>query len=245
MKTSETPEVILKLPLTLSTPLYKTMWAQISGMADCCSGGVIGRLGGMIMHASEANITEADMKTCSTPYTKSDTFHALVLGLMPKNRVFAGPPEWLFWLVLEDILQKYNTGKHTPALKPSNVTAVQFDFEKNPYHKFWAGPSYRVKMWFMSDKVGIIGNQYCRVNAFREYIQKHKLGYIIESKPITASYSGMVTGMVFTPNPQKIGKGITKQLQIANDTLQERWEKVQQYKTSGISTIIDKVAQKW
>lgn len=242
--TNTPPEIILQLPHTMNKPLYKTMWAQISGMADNCSAGVIGRLGGQIIHESESRITVLDMKNCSQKYKVSNSFRHLVLELMPQNRVFAGPPEWLFWLVLEDVVQKYTTGVHTPTLKPASVSKVTFDFEKNPYHKFWAGPGYRVKMWFMSDKVGIQGNKFCRVNSFRDFVKKGKLGYIIESKPIKASYSGEVTGMIFTPDCGKITQQIGKELKIANEILKGRWDKVKQYKNHSTITS-DKVAQKW
>lgn len=237
-KTDTTPP-IFELP----TPVYKSLWAQISGMADNCSAGVIGRLGGQMVHSSERQIFSHDMKLCSKPYYPCTTFKQLVLELMPSNRVFAGPPEWLFWMVLEDITRKYSTGVHTPKLKPSNVKEGQFDFEKNPYHKFWAGPGYRVKMWFMSDKVGIQTNGHCRVNAFVEFIRKNKLGYILESKPITASYSGEVTGTIFTPDVAVLKTRIPKELITADKLLEARWKKVAKYRTS--KTITDKVAKLW
>lgn len=238
-----TPSVIMTLTASTSKPLYKTMWAQISGMADNCSAGVIGRLGGQILHNTEREIKTTDMGGCSNSFYTSTSFNQLVLEVMPSNRVFAGPPEWLFWMILEDIKKKYENGIHTPKLKPKSVKEGQFDFEKNPYHKFWAGPSYQVKMWFMSDKVGIQVNGSCRVNAFVEFIRNNKLGYILESKPITASYSGEVTGTIFTPDVAKLKVRIPKELAAANKLLEARWAQVAKYKTS--KTVIDKVGQLW
>jgi len=233
---------LLKLDNPPSKPLYKNMWAQISGMADCCSGGVIGRLGGQILHSTENVITEQDMKVCSTPYTTSATFKELILEKMSQNRAFAGPPAWLFWMVLEDVLNKYYNGIHTPKLKADNIEERTFDFEKNPYHKFWAGPGYRVKMWFLSDKVDIESNKYCRVNAFVNFIQKKNLGYILESKPIKASYSGEVTGMIFHPDATALRIRIPKELAIANKELVKRWAVLAPYTTESLK---DKVAMKW
>lgn len=236
-------DILLDLNSTPEEPLFKSLWAQVSGMADNCSCGVVGRLGGQMLHKTESYITKEDMKTCSNEPVPALTFKELVLTIMPSNRAFAGPPEWLFWMVLEDLRKKYTSGTHTPELKPDCVSPVTFDFERNPYHKFWAGPSYRVKMWFMSDKVGITINKTCRVNSLVQFIKDNKLGYIVTSKPIAASYSGQVVGSIFTPDVQKLEKLLPKELKIANKLLVDRWKKIKKYKTG--RTIMDKVAMKW
>ncbi len=222
---------------------YNAMWAQISGIADCCTCGVIGRMSGM--EEKRTGFTKADASVIKTPYKPVTTLKEYVMERLPTNPLFSGPADWLHWAVLEDLHRKATIGKHTPQLKAKAVDNHKFDFENNQYHKFWAGPGMRVSTWVLSDRNGHYMSHLTelRVNAFRDFIEKHKLGRLDISDATKGQGTNIWVG-VYRPDIKKIGAALPKVITEVNNELSERWKKVAPH-VKGAKTIKDGVAKKW
>lgn len=236
-------KVIFKFPK--DQRLFTAMWAQISGMADCCGAGVIGRLAGILQPNSELTMNNAG--TLKEEYKKFTSMRDYVMLQLPRNQLFAGPPEWLHWAICEDLLSKKETGIHTPKIKAEAVQNTKFDFEANPYHKFWAGPSYRVQMWFITDRQGkyMSHAEDIACKAFVRFLEERDLATIWKSGPIPGAY-GMqkLWGAVIHPNYDKIRDCLPDKIKEANEVLEARWKEVAPQITA-VARIKDKVARKW
>lgn len=243
-----TPEleqkIIFKFPV--GQKFFTAMWAQISGMADCCGAGVIGRLSGQyILHPS---FRESDIPTLLVPFKSIKTLKEYITVLLPSNKLFAGTSDWLHWAILEDLLYKATVGRHTPQLKADSINSNTFDFENNSYHKFWAGPGYKVKMWFLTDRVAgsyMSHADELRVIAFIDFIKKNNLGELWESGDCPGSYGiQKLRGYIFLPNFTKIRKKLPNVINTVNTELAQRWETILPH-IKNSSKITDKVARQW
>jgi len=224
---------------------FSAMWGQISGMADCCGAGVIGRLAGVEQKIND--LYESDAPTITEPYKKFGSMRDYIMKELPRNRLFAGPPEWLHWAIVEDLLSKKQSGVHTPQIKAETVDMHKFDFEGNQYHKFWAGPSYKVEMWFITDRDGKYMSHHESIccSAFLEFLRKNQLGDIWKSGAIPGAYGQQkLWGAVYHPAYTRIEERLTKQISEVNAELQKRWNKVAPY-VQNVKPVKDKVAKQW
>lgn len=223
---------------------FTAMWGQISGMADCCGAGVIGRLSGIM---ARTNLKESDAPTLKAKYNEFKSMRDYIMLELPRNKLFAGPPEWLHWAIVEDLVSKKMTGVHTPQIKAGDVNKGTFDFENNPYHKFWAGPGYKVQMWFITDRYGKYMGHHESIccNAFMEFVRKNQLGDVWKSDKIPGSYgSQQLWGAIYHPAYNRIQERLEKVIVEVNQELKERWLKIQP-SVSLVAAIKDKVAKKW
>ena len=237
-----TSKVIFKFPQEIK---FNAMWGQISGMADCCGAGVIGRLSGTIENRKTLHSTDASI--LKEKYKKFTSMRNYIMIELPRNVLFSGPPEWLHWAVVEDLLAKKTTGLHTPQIKAANTDEYTFDFENNIYHKFWAGPAYKVQMWFITDRIGIYMNHHGEIccDAFIKFIDKYNLGDVWKSSQIPGSYgSQKLWGAIYHPNYIEIEKQLPKVISDVNTELKNRWETILPYLKDSPS-VTDKVAKKW
>jgi hypothetical protein len=130
-------------------------------------------------------------------------------------------------------------------MKSENTDIVNLDVEQNPLQKFWAGPGYRVKMWFLADKPALNQNNApMRVDDFLTWIMKNKLGRVTKSPLIPGSYAGEVYGAVLHPDFKKIYLRLPRVLKEANSELEARWKKIEPH-MKGVKLNTDKVAMKW
>jgi hypothetical protein len=222
------------------------MWAQISGMADCCGAGVIGRLSGLPL--KDEVLFEIDLPTLTEPYKEFKSMRSYVMDFLPTNRLWAGPPEWLHWAILEDLLQKKESGHHTPQIKAKSIASNVFDFEENTYHKFWAGPSYKVQLWFITDRVHdkyMSHPKELACIAFIDFIENNNLGKIWRSESVPGSYGKQqLIGAILHPNYSKIASQLPSIVKLANEEMESRWKEIETL-TKNISPIKDKVACQW
>ena len=224
---------------------FSAMWGQISGMADCCGAGVIGRLSGAQFHPAE--LLESDAPTMTAEYQEFKSMRDYIQLQLPRNKLFSGPPEWLHWAIVEDLLSKKLTGQHTPQIKAADVNLNTFDFENNPYHKFWAGQGYKVQMWFITDRIGKYMGHHETIccNAFMDFIHKHQLGDVWKSGKIPGSYgTQMLWGAIYHPAYSRIEERLQKVIAKTNKELKARWEEVQPF-VKKASKVTDEVAMKW
>ena len=236
-------KVIFTFPKKIS---FTAMWAQISGMADCCGAGVIGRLSGI--KNQHISLEESDASTITEPYKKFASMKDYIMVELPRNKLFAGPPEWLHWAIVEDLLTKQKSGVHTPQIKAPGVAKGTFDFENNPYHKFWAGPAYKVEMWFITDRFGAYMGHHQDIccSAFMDFVHKYQLGDVWKSGEIPGAYgSQKLWGAIYHPAYSRIEERLVGVVQQANNELKERWAEVQPYTQSVKQKIKDKVAKIW
>ena len=236
-------KVLIELPK--DTVFYETMWAKIAGMPFCCSGGTIGHIGGKQIFEVTRKFWTSDVPT-AVPFEPATSMMDLCLKVVPSSRLYAGRTEWMYWAILQNLFQKQNNGAIIKDMKSLETDVSWLDSEKNQTQPFWAGPSYRVKMWFLSDKptpekakAKLLG-----VQNFVDFIKQQKLGTITESDDIPGSYSGFVHGYVLFPKFETIKLSLPTQLAIANKELQERWDTVRPH-TSLKDKITDKVARGW
>lgn len=235
-------KVIFKYPKGVN---FTAMWGQFSGMADCCGAGVIGRLSGITTTAPSLCVTDAP--TITKEYKAFTTMKDYIVTLLPSNKLFAGPAEWLHWAIVEDLVRKKESGVHTPQLKAASVDKNKFDFESNTYHKFWAGPSYKVQMWFITDRYGKYMGHHEDIccNAFMEFVHRHQLGDVWKSGKIPGSYgSQQLWGAVYHPAYSRIKERLAIEIPKINKELNERWKKVAPH-VVGTKPIKDKVAKSW
>jgi hypothetical protein len=224
---------------------FTAMWGQISGMADCCGAGVIGRLSGIKQNRTE--LLESDAPTITEPYKKFTSMRDYIMLQLPRNQLFAGKAEYLHWAIVEDLLSKKESGVHTPQIKAAGVDKHKFDFEGNPYHKFWAGPGYKVQMWFITDRFGkyMSHHQELCCNAFMDFIHKYQLGKVWKSDKIPGSYGTQeLWGAVYHPAYSRIEERLAKVIAEANKEMEERWKKVAPF-VKGTKAVKDEVAKKW
>ena len=224
---------------------FTAMWGQISGMADCCGAGVIGRLSGVQMHPTE--LVQSDAPTLTEEYKPFTSMRDYIQIQLPRNKLFAGPPEWLHWAIVEDLLSKKTCGKHTPQIKAESVELKTFDFEDNPYHKFWAGQGYKVEMWFITDRVGKYMGHHETIccNAFMDFIHKYQLGDVWKSGKIPGSYgTQMIWGAVYHPAYTRIAERLEKVIAKTNKELKARWEEIAPF-VKDAASVDDEVAKKW
>ncbi|MHC4315779.1 MAG: hypothetical protein ACYSW3_25330, partial [Planctomycetota bacterium] len=64
---------------------FTAMWGQISGMADCCGAGVIGRLSGIKQNRTE--LLESDAPTITEPYKKFTSMRDYIMLQLPRNQL--------------------------------------------------------------------------------------------------------------------------------------------------------------
>ena len=224
---------------------FTAMWGQISGMADCCGAGVIGRLSGQKLHSPV--FTKDMLPVLGEAYVPVKSMREYIITTLPANKLYAGSPEWLHWAIVEDLLQKKTMGKHTPQIKAKSVEKHAFDFENNPYHKFWAGPSYKVQMWFLTDRIGkyMSHHESICVNAFMIFLHRHQLGDVWKSGDIPGSYgSQKLWGAIYHPAYSRIEERLVGVLEEVNKELSERWEAIKPV-TKGVKQVKDKVAKQW
>lgn len=237
-----TDKVLVTLP---DSTHFHAMWAQISGMADCCGAGVIGRMSGQKLHKNE--FTESMVPTLGTKPQMVTSMRQYIMQELPRNKLFAGPPEWLHWAIVEDLMDKKISGKHTPQIKAKSVDDIAFDFEKNTYHKFWAGPGYKVQMWFLTDRNGkYMGHhESICVNAFMVFLHRHQLGEVWKSGDIPGSYGKQkLWGAIYHPAYSRIEERLKGVLEEVNTELQARWEAISSYVDTK-TQVKDKVAKQW
>ena len=129
-------------------------------------------------------------------------------------------------------------------IKGDAVPTHEFDFENNPYHKFWAGPGMRVKMWALTDKPN--GVTYMshpadlRVATFLDFVEENNLGTVWR-----AQKEGLpIFGAWLTPNFDKIKAELPAVIKEANDMCNERYNIIKSH-SKGITAIKDKVAKLW
>ena len=242
-KRPETATVLVELPI--NEVFYETMWAKIAGMPFCCSGGTIGHIGGKLVFDATRRFWTSDVAT-AVPFVPATSMMQLCSEIVPSSRLYAGRPEWMYWAILQNLWQKQNNGSITKEMKAAEIKSEYLDTEKNVTQPFCAGPSYRVKMWFMSDKPSEQKAKAKKlgVQCFVDWIKDNDLGKITESADIPGSYSGFVHGYVLHPNFVAINSRLPDILTTANKELQARWDIVQPH-TSGVKKIIDKVARGW
>ena len=242
MTNNKEASVILTVPYK---DAFTAMWGQISGMADCCGAGVIGRLSGQKLHSP--NFTTDMLPTIGAKYVPIKSMREYIINVLPSNKLYAGPPEWLHWAIVEDLVEKKTRGKHTPQIKAKSVATHAFDFENNPYHKFWAGPAYKVQMWFLTDRNGkYMGHhESICVNAFIKFIKRHQLGKLWLSDAIPGAYGDQTLwGGVYHPAYSRIEERLVGVLDEVNAELMGRWIMVQPF-TKGVKQVKDKVAKQW
>ena len=237
-----TSKAIFKFPQKIK---FNAMWGQISGMADCCGAGVIGRLSGTLETRDVLYMDDASI--LKEKYKKFTSMRNYIMCELPRNILFSGPPEWLHWAIVEDLLTKKTIGLHTPQIKAPSINTQDFDFENNTYHKFWAASTYKVQMWFITDRIGAYMNHHEEIccNRFLEFISKYNLGDVWKSTKIPGSYGRQkIWGAIYHPNFIKIAEQLPKVISDANKELEHRWETILPH-LKDVPTITDKIAKKW
>lgn len=243
-------KVPAKAKLLLEFPkdsiLYENMWAKIAGMPFCCSGGTIGHIGGKKVFDSTRKFYTTDVPAISTPFVPAESMMDLCFKIVPNNRLFAAPTDWMYWAIMQNIYNKQVNGQMELLMKADVIDKDWLDTEKNTTQPFWAGPSYKVKMWFMSDKPTEekANRQLLGIQNFVAWIKALDLGTITETGDIPGSYSGFVHGYVLFPNFDHIKIRLPKALKAANDELQARWDIIAPH-VSVVNKITDKVARGW
>ena len=240
--TDKDRKVLITLP---DTTYFSAMWAQISGMADCCGAGVIGRMSGNQFRVKRLSV---DMvPTLGKKPNEIKSMRQYIMKELPRNKLSSGPPEWLHWAIVEDLVSKKESGVHTMQIKAEEVDLVTFDFEKNDYHKFWAGPGYKVQMWFLTDRYGkYMGHhESICVNAFMKFLKRHQLGKVWRSDQIPGSYGNQkLWGAVYHPAYSQIQERLVGVIEEVNTELTARWKAIEPYVDKS-TQVKDKVARQW
>lgn len=219
---------ILTLP---KAPLHTKMWAQFSGIADCCMIGVIGRLGGALLPDNQREIAVSDGPVIK-PYKSPQDFLDLVCNIMPKSRLYAGYAEWLYCAVLENALKKGTIGSCVQRICPDGMNYGKMDPENNGYHKFWAGTNMMVKSWALTSrmanqpKYSMTGACNADVNGFLTFVEENKLGAVDRSGPLPGMGTVQLYGAWWRPDFEAIRKFLEPEITKARNELQERWDAV-------------------
>ena len=226
--------------------LFTAMWAQFSGLADCCGGGVIGRISGVKM--TQTAVSHADAEILGYPHKPFKNMAEYIEKVLPNNRLFAGPAKYLYWAVLEQMMLKANEGHCLDRLKADSVEEGIFDFEYNARHDWWAGDGFNVQMWVTADKTNgtYMGHPAdLRVNTFLDFVEEHDLCTTTRSHECPSSYGNNTLQItVLNPNLPKIMIGLEATIAEANKMCAERWAIVKD-EAEKHPAIKDKVAQTW